>query len=141
MVFYVVFVHFKCMWELIECGFSSLSIENLIHSYCFVVFVCVLRDSKTSAGDGDARCPSIGESNSNNSGICSPCLCLAFIDQTPKSSIFFPQYWKPYWSFCCGLCAWSHGLPCESFTSGVESSLPLAGLPYVAKCTHKIYSK
>lgn len=33
-------------------------------SHCFVVFVCVLRDIKTSAADGDARCPSIGESNS-----------------------------------------------------------------------------
>lgn len=35
MVFYVVFVHFKCMWELTLCGFSSFSIENLIDSCCF----------------------------------------------------------------------------------------------------------
>ena len=37
-------------------------------SHCLVVFVCVLRDRKnSSAGDVDAHCPSIGESNSKNS--------------------------------------------------------------------------
>ena len=110
-------------------------------SHCFVVFVCVLRDIKTSAADGDARCPSIGESNSRISWVWSPCLCFAFTNQTPKSSISFLQYCKPYWSFYFGLCAWFHALPCESFASGVESPFPLAGLPYVAKRTHKIYSK
>jgi hypothetical protein len=63
-------------------------------SHSFLLFRCLrlcAERQQDLRGDGDARCPSIGESNSNNSGICSPCLCLAFIEQTPKSSIFFPQ--------------------------------------------------